>query len=130
MPTSLVFRTPPGHVTIPVGTEKNLGTVDVHDYDSIRLVADELAGSAGAVRVRIVMTVGGKFIADLDSPVINPGSQATVVYDVPGTTLTVFAKAIGLGTGDPVLDGLVTGSTSVDVLIYGTKPLPEGPDLL
>jgi hypothetical protein len=40
---------------------------------------------------------------------LSPHSQVTNVYEVPGTTLTVFADATGTGSG----------SAAIDVLIYG-----------
>ncbi len=82
MATTLVFRTTPGAVSIPVGQSKTLGAVDVHSFDRIRVVADERVGS-------------------------------DAVYGVPGNKLTIFAGA--------------SGSSSVDVLVYGSARGPASP---
>jgi hypothetical protein len=108
MATQLAFRTPPGGVSIPVGQSKTLGTVDVHTFERIRVVADERVGSANVV-IRLTMTEGDELVAQLDTLILAPHSQTTSVYEVPGTKLTVFADAVGTGSG----------SATVDVLIYG-----------
>ena len=110
MATKLAFRTPPGAVPIPVGQTKTLGVVDVHDFNQIRVVADERAGSAGQVVVRLTITEGNELVAQLDVLTLQPHSQVTRVYDTPGVSLTVFADAVGGGQGQ----------SSVDVLIYGS----------
>jgi hypothetical protein len=112
MPTQLAFRTQQGAVSIPVGQSKELGTVNVQPFEQIRLVADERAGSAGSVRLRLTITEGQELVAQLDEPTLAPHTQITRVYDVPGDTLTLFADAIGPGTG----------SAAVDVLVYGHTP--------
>jgi type III secretion protein HrpB1 len=112
MPTSLAFRTPPGAVSIPVGQSKELGVVNVGAFSAIRLYADERAGSAGSVRIRLTLTEGNELVAQLDTPVLAPHAEITKVYEVPGNNLTVFADAIGPGTG----------SAAVDVLVYGHTP--------
>jgi hypothetical protein len=109
MGTQLAFRTPPGAVAIPVGQSKNLGTVDVHTYERIRIVADERVGSASNVVIRLTLTEGSELVAQLDTLTLSPHSQATRVYEVPGTRLTIVADATGSGSG----------SASVDVLLYG-----------
>ena len=108
MPTTLAFRTPVGGVSIPAGQSKQLGTVDVHNFSKIRVVADERVGSPTGVTIRLTITEGNELVAQLDTLSLAPHSQLTRVYDVPGQKLTVFADAIG-GSGN---DGL-------DVLIYG-----------
>lgn len=112
MSTTLAFRTPPGAVSIPVGQSKELGVVNVQPFSKIRLLADERDGSAGSVRIRLTVTEGNELVAQLDTPVLTPHAELTRVYDVPGVTLTVFADAIGPGSG----------SAAVDVLIYGHTP--------
>jgi len=109
MATVLAFRTPAGGVSIPVGSSKELGSVDVSPYRQIRLVADERAGSATNVTLRLTITEGNELVAQLDTPVLAPHSQITRVYDVPGRGLTIFADVAGAGSG----------SAGVDVLIYG-----------
>ena len=109
MTTSLAFRTAPGAVTIPVGQSKTLGMVDVHSFERIRLVADERVGSAGPVVIRVTLTEGNELVAQLDTLTLQPHSQQTKVYETPGTKLTIFADATG-----------ASGSSSVDVLVYGS----------
>jgi len=109
MATVLAFRTPAGGVSIPVGSSKELGSVDVSPYRQIRLVADERAGSASTVTLRLTITEGNELVAQLDTPVLAPHSQITRVYDVPGRGLSIFADVAGADSG----------SAGVDVLIYG-----------
>ena len=142
MTTILAFQTPPGGVSIPVdsGPEK-LGVVDVHTFRQIRLVADERTGSAQAV-IRLWFTEGNELLPTggarpaqpryggvyLDTVTLQQTTavellstveaQVTRVYDVPGTTLTVFAFA---GTGGVSGGGEPEPLTAVvDVLIYGS----------
>jgi hypothetical protein len=96
-------------VSIPVGQSKQLGIVDVHAFERIRVVADERVGSASNVAIRLTITEGSELVAQLDTLTLAPDSQITKVYEVPGTTLTVFADAVGGGQGE----------ASVDVLVYG-----------
>ena len=110
MGTSLAFRTPPGAVSIPVGQSKTLGTVDVHPFERIRVVADERVGSAGPVVIRLTITEGNELVAQLDTLTLQPHAQVTRVYEAPGTKLSVFADALPGGSG----------TSSVDVLIYGS----------
>src|SRR6516164_2521608 len=110
MATTLAFRTPPGAVSIPVGQSKTLGTVDVHSFERIRVVADERAGSAGPVVIRLTITEGNELVAQLDTLTLQPRAQVTRVYEAAGTKLTVFADALSGGSG----------TSSVDVLIYGS----------
>lgn len=109
MATKLAFRTAPGGVSIPVGTSKDLGTVDVKPFDRIRVVADERVGSAGPVVIRLTITEGNELVAQLDTLTLQPLAQITRVYETPGTTLTVFLDATG-----------ASGSSTVDVLVYGS----------
>ncbi|MGA8758480.1 MAG: hypothetical protein WB611_19560 [Stellaceae bacterium] len=44
MTTTLAFRTPVGGVSVPTGQSKELGSVDVHNFSKIRVVADERIG--------------------------------------------------------------------------------------
>lgn len=110
MTTKLAFRTPVGAVSIPVGQSKSLGAVDVHEFERIRVVADERAGSAGPVVIRLTITEGNELVAQLDTLTLQPRSQTTRVYEVPCTKLSIFADAISGGAGN----------SSVDVLIYGS----------
>lgn len=103
----LAFRTPPGGVKIPAGHSVELGTVDVSKYSKIRVVADERIGSGSGVTLRLTMTEGNELVAQLDTPHLNPHSQFTREYEVPGTKLSIFADALA-----------GSGSDGVDVLIY------------
>ena len=110
MATKLAFRTAVGAVSIPVGQSKSLGAVDVHAFERIRVVADERIGSAGPVVIRLTLTEGNELVALLDTFTLQPHSQVTRVYEVPGTKLSISADAISGGSGN----------SSVDVLIYGS----------
>jgi len=107
--SKLLFRTPVGAVSIPSGTSKQLGIVDVSTYSKIRIVADERVGSGTGVVIRVTITEGAELVAQLDTISLSPHAQVTRVYDVPAAKLTVFADA---------LPG--AGSDGVDVLIYGS----------
>ena len=48
-------------------------------------------------------------MAQLDTLTLQPHGQVTRVYEVPGTKLTIVADATG-----------GTGSSSIDVLVYGS----------
>ena len=106
--SKLLFRTPAGGVAVKAGTSKQLGIVDVTAYSKIRIVADERVGSGTGIVIRVTITEGTELVAQLDTITLAPHSQATRVYDVPGTKLTIFADALA-----------GTGSDGVDVLIYG-----------
>lgn len=110
MSTILAFRTQPGAVSIPAGQSKKLGTVEVSPFNKIRVVADERVGSGTGVVIRLTLTEGTEMVAQLDTLTLAPRSQVTRVYDVPGTTLTIFADALA-----------GSGSDAVDVLIYGAE---------
>jgi type III secretion protein HrpB1 len=105
----LAFRTPVGALTIPGGQNKLLGEVDVSMYDRIRLVADERIDSNANVILRLTFTEGEELVAQLDTIVLTPHSQMTRVYDVPGTTLSIYADSVGP----------VNTKAALDVLIYG-----------
>jgi hypothetical protein len=110
MATTLAFRTTLGGVTIPAGQSKQLGTVDVHGFSKIRVVADERTGSSSGTNIRLTITEGNELVAQLDVLQLTPHSQVTRVYEVPGTKLTVFADAAGS-----------SGSDGIDVLVYGSN---------
>jgi type III secretion protein HrpB1 len=106
--SKLLFATPPGSVSIPAGTSKQLGTVDVTAYNKIRIVADERVGSGTGVVIRVTMTEGTNLVGQLDVISLAPHAAVTKVYDVPGSKLTLFADALA-----------GSGTDGVDVLIYG-----------
>jgi hypothetical protein len=106
IPTTLAFRTPVGGVSVPARQSKQFGTVDVHNFSMIRVVADERVGSPTGVTIRLTITEGNELVAQLDTLSMAPHSQLTRVPDVLGRILTVFADAIG-GTGNDGLDILI-----------------------
>jgi type III secretion protein HrpB1 len=108
MATVLAFRTKPGAVSVVPGQTKELGVVDVSRFERIRVVADERTGSASAITVRLTITEGNELVAFLDLLTLQPHSQVTRVYEVPGTKLTISADAAG-----------GKGSDGLDVLVYG-----------
>ncbi len=105
----LAFRTPVGGVTIPGGQTKLLGTVDVSCFDRIRLVTDERVGSTANIILRLTIMEGEELVAQLDTVMLKPHSEATHVYEVPCTKLGVFADCVGPSNTQG----------SLDVLIYG-----------
>ena len=109
MSTQLVFRTPVGAVSIPAGQSKQIGVVDVSPYSRIRVVADERVGSGTGLNIRLTITEGHELVAQLDVLSLTPHSQVSRVYEVPGTTLTIIADAVG-----------GQGTDAVDILIYGS----------
>ena len=110
MTNVLAFRTPAGGVSVPVGTSKALGVVDVTPYERIRVVADERAGSASGLSIRLTFLEGSERVAFLDQIPLTPHGQITRLYDVPGTQLSIDVDAAA-----------GTGSDALDVLIYGCK---------
>jgi type III secretion protein HrpB1 len=110
MSTALIWRTPVGGATVPAGQSKALGTADVHNYSTIRVVADERTGSPTGVSIRLTITEGSELVAQLDVLSLTPHSQVTRTYDAPGTKLTIYADAVG-GAGTDGLDVLIYGST-------------------
>ncbi len=108
MATTLLFRTAAGAVNIPAGTMKTLGTANVANSQQIRVVCDERIGSGTGVTIMLTITEGNELVAFLDTIVLAPHAQATRVYDVPGTLLTISAQA-----------NAGAGNASVDVLVYG-----------
>jgi hypothetical protein len=113
MATELAFRSV--GVNITAGQTTALGSFRVDGYRQIRVVADERQASANDVDVRLTMTEGEELIAQLDVLKLTPGLEVTKVYDVPGTSLTVFAAA----------NGTEGGPSTLDVLIYGFASLGE-----
>jgi hypothetical protein len=108
MATSLAFRTPPGAVDIPAGQSKKLAEVDVHQFERIRVVAFVGAGSTGPVRIPLIIAEGNEAIGHLDELILQPRSEVTKVYEVPGTTLMILAE---------VISG--SGSSAVGMFVYG-----------
>lgn len=112
MTNVLAFRTKPGGVSVPAGASRELGVVDVSPYERIRVVAGEQAGPGTGVTIRLTITEGQELVAHLDVLALAPDQQATRVYEVPGTTLTLSVVADAAGG---------SGTDGLDVLIYGWK---------
>jgi type III secretion protein HrpB1 len=93
------FPNPVGGISIPAGQSQELGSVDVHNFSQIRVVADERVGSPTGMNIRLTITEGSELVAQLDVLSLSPHAQVTKVYDVPGRTLTVFADAVGAALG-------------------------------
>ena len=107
MSTKLAWSTVDG-ASVPAGQSVQLGTVDVSPFSQIRVVAGEYVGSPTNVNIRLTITEVDALVAQLDVLQLTPHSEITRVYDVPGTTLTIFADAAG-----------GTGTNQVLVYIYG-----------
>jgi type III secretion protein HrpB1 len=105
----LAFRTIPGAESIKGGESRDLGTVDVSQFDKVRLVCDERIGSTCNVLVRLTIMEGNELVALLDQVMLTPHAQNTRVYDVPGTRLSISIDGIGAANTQG----------AVDVLLYG-----------
>lgn len=127
--TFLAFRTPAGGASLQVGQTKTLGTIDVSPYRKIRVVVNEHADSPTGIQVTLTLTEGSEQIAPLDTifvtrplPIrMSPGSlsaipasllpsQSSRIYEVPGTTLTITATALGPGSGTDLIDLFIYGA--------------------
>ena len=105
----LLFRTPPGGVSIPTGQRKVLGVVDVTAYSKIRVFAAEGAGSPTGVTFRLTLTEGNEWFAPLDTFDLTAGSNITRVYEVPGSIITLVVDALD-GSGLDVVLAAIYGS--------------------
>jgi len=107
--TKLLFRSQ--GATVPAGKSIDLGKVDVASYSSIRVVASTRPDSAAKATIQLILMEGDEqYLASLDSIVVPPTSTTTRVYQVPGRKLLIQAA----------IDGS-SGSTSVDVIVYGAQ---------
>jgi hypothetical protein len=107
--TKLLFKAQ--GATIPAGKSIDLGKVEVASYSSIRVVASTRPDSAANATIQLVLMEGDEqYLASLDTIVVTPQSTTTRVYQVPGRKLLIQAA----------IDGN-SGSTSVDVIVYGTQ---------
>ena len=107
--TKLLFRSQ--GATVPAGKSIDLGKVEVASYSSIRVVASTRPDSAANATIQLILMEGDEqYLASLDSIVVPPTSTITRVYQVPGRKLLIQAA----------IDGS-TGSTSVDVIVYGAQ---------
>ena len=107
--TKLLFRSQ--GATVPAGKSIDLGKVEVASYSSIRVVASTRPDSAANATIQLILMEGDEqYLASLDSIVVPPTSTTTRVYQVPGRKLLIQAA----------IDGN-SGSTSVDVIVYGAQ---------
>lgn len=107
--TKLLFRSQ--GATVPAGKSIDLGKVEVASYSSIRVVASTRPDSAATATIQLILMEGDEqYLASLDSIVVPPTSTTTRVYQVPGRKLLIQAA----------IDGS-SGSTSVDVIVYGAQ---------
>jgi len=104
--TTLAFRTDPGGVKIVPGNSRDLGVIDIHNFERIRVIADQRADNATDVIIRLAI-IEAELTAILDVMLIASGSQSTRVYEMPGTKLAISANAAG---SSPAL---------VEVWVYG-----------
>jgi hypothetical protein len=106
--SKLLFRTPAGSAVIPVGSIKQLGTVDVSTYSQIRIVAGERKGTTSGITIHLTLMEGTEVLLDLDKIDLTSGANISRVYPVPGSKLAIQAIA-----------SAGTGAAGTDILIYG-----------
>ncbi|MFY4730250.1 hypothetical protein [Nitrospira sp. BLG_2] len=107
--TKLLFRAQ--GASIPAGKPIALGKVEVALYSAIRIVVTAHPDSnANAVIELILMEGDEQYLTALDTIVIPSKSSITRLYPVPGRKLLIQAATDGS-----------SGSTSVDVIVYGTQ---------
>jgi type III secretion protein HrpB1 len=112
MATTLAFNTPPVAVSIPAGKSHDLGTVDVHTFDRIRVLADQRPGSAASAVILLYLLAdkGALTVGLLDTLTLKAGDQITKVYETPGTMLSIVA----------ILNGASGSTAGVDVWVWGS----------
>lgn len=108
MTTTVAFRTAAGGVSVPAGSSRHCGEIDVSAYERIRVVAEERITSMTGVCIRLALRVEPDWVSRLDVFRLRPGSSTTRVYDVPGTTLDVYVDSVG-----------ATGADGIRIVIYG-----------
>lgn len=107
--TKLLFKAQ--GATISAGKAIDLGKVEVASYSAIRVVASTHPDSAAQATIQLILMEGDEqYLASLDTIIVPPKSSTTRVYQVPGRKLLIQAA----------IDGS-SGSTSVDVIVYGTQ---------
>lgn len=107
--TQLLFRAQ--GATIPVGKPIVLGKMEVALYSAIRVVASTHPDANANVTIQLILMEGEEqYLTSLDTIVVPPKSSTTRLYPVPGRKLLIKAATEGS-----------SGSTSVDVIVYGTQ---------
>lgn len=107
--TKLLFRAQ--GATIPVGKPIVLGKVEVALYSAIRVVASTHPDANENVTIHLILMEGEEqYLTSLDTIVVPAKSSTTKLYPLPGRKLLIEAATDGS-----------SGSTSVDVIVYGTQ---------
>jgi len=107
--TKLLFRAQ--GATIPAGKPIVLGKVEIALYSAIRVVASTYPDSNANARIQLILMEGEEqYLMSLDTIVVPPKSSTTRLYPVPGRKLLIEAATDGS-----------SGSTSVDLIVYGTQ---------
>ncbi len=107
--TKLLFRAQ--GASIPAGKPIALGKVEVASYSAIRVVASTYPESNANATIQLILMEGDEqYLTFLDTIVVPPKSSTTRLYLVPGRKLLIEAATDGS-----------SGSTSVDVIVYGTQ---------
>lgn len=110
MATTLAFSTPPGWVVLPAGKTVDLGTVDVHTFDQVRVFAKQTYAIAGTTVVQLILMEGSNTVGNLDTLDVGGTAQITRVYEVPGTTLSISANTPGAFGAEGCVDVWVWGA--------------------
>lgn len=107
--TKLLFRAQ--GASIPTGKPIALGKVEVAFYSAIRVVASTHPDSNANATIQLILMEGDEqYLTSLDTIVVPPKSSTTRLYPIPGRKLLIEAATDG-----------TSGSTSVDVIVYGTQ---------
>lgn len=107
--TKLLFRAQ--GASIPAGKPIALGKVEVAFYSAIRVVVSTHPDSNANATIQLILMEGDEqYLTSLDTIVVSPKSSATRLYPVPGRKLLIEATTDG-----------ISGSTSIDVIVYGTQ---------
>ena len=107
--TKLLFRAQ--GATILAGKPIALGKVEVAFFSAIRVIASTHPDSTTNAMIQLILMEGDEqYLTTLDTIVVQPKSSTTRVYQVPGRKLLIEAVTEGS-----------SGSTSVDVIVYGTQ---------
>lgn len=93
--TVLAFRTSAGGVRIEPGTSRDLGRVDVHGFERIRVIAARQESSGAGANLLLTVIENIEEVGLLDVLPLVPNSQITRVYEVPGSSLKLSVEAVG-----------------------------------
>jgi hypothetical protein len=79
--TTLAFKT---HAKVSSGGWSSLGTVDVHEFTQIRVLAYTNRDSAAAAKIHLIMIEGEESVGSMDILSVEVEGNVSRVYDVPG----------------------------------------------